>query len=108
MISEENNNIVFANQYNLPQRVLKEILILAQKHAIQKVILFGSRARGNYSERSDIDIAVYGKNFDAFYWDIKEKVHSLLSFDVVDLNKNISDELKNEIALEGVILYEKI
>ena len=25
----------------------------------------------------DIDIAVYGGDFDSFYWDIKEKVHSL-------------------------------
>lgn len=107
MISEKNSHKAIGNQFNLPQRVLKDILFLAQKHGIQKVILFGSRARGNNSERSDIDIAVYGNNFDAFYWDIKEQVHSLLSFDIVDLNTNISDELKEQITLEGVVLYEK-
>ena len=29
--------------------------------------------------RSDIDIAVSGGDFDAFYWEIKEHVHSLLT-----------------------------
>lgn len=94
-------------KYNIPDRVLKDIKIFAKTHGIQKVILFGSRARGSHTQRSDIDIAVIGGDFDAFYWDIKEKTHSLLLFDIVDLNKRISDELQNQIDKEGVILYEK-
>lgn len=57
-------------KYNLPERVIKDITVLADKHGVEKVILFGSRARGTHSERSDIDIAVSGGDFDAFYWDI--------------------------------------
>ena len=79
-----------------------------QKYSINKVILFGSRARGDNTERSDIDIAVYGGDFDSFYWDIKEKVHSLLSFDVVEADKPISEELKQEIEKDGVIIYESL
>lgn len=94
-------------KYNIPDRVLKDIEIFAKSHCIQKVILFGSRAKGNHTKRSDIDIAVLGGDFDAFYWDIKEKTHSLLLFDIVDLNKRISDELQDKIDREGVILYEK-
>ena len=67
-------------KYNLPERVIKDISKFAKKYSIEKVILFGSRARGTNTERSDIDIAVYGGDFDPFYWDIKEKVHSLLMF----------------------------
>ena len=60
--------------YNLPERVFREITMFAKKHSIQKVILFGSRARETHRERSDIDIAVYGGKFlILFYWDIKEK-----------------------------------
>lgn len=80
---------------------------ICKKYSINKVILFGSRARGDNTERSDIDIAVYGGDFDSFYWDIKEKVHSLLSFDVVEADKPISEELKQEIEKDGVIIYEK-
>ena len=70
-------------KYNLPERVLRDISSIARKHPVTKVILFGSRARGTNTERSDIDIAVYGGDFDSFYWDIKENVHSLLMFDII-------------------------
>ena len=68
---------------------------------------FGSRARGDNTERSDVDIAVYGGDFDAFYWDIREKVHSLLMFDIVEADHQISEELENEIKKDGVVIYEK-
>lgn len=93
--------------YNLPERVFREITMFAKKHSIQKVILFGSRARGTHRERSDIDIAVYGGNFDSFYWDIKENVHSLLIFDIVEADGDISEELREEIVKDGVVIYEK-
>lgn len=93
--------------YNLPERVFREITMFAKKHSIQKVILFGSRARETYRERSDIDIAVYGGNFDSFYWDIKENVHSLLIFDIVEADGDISEELREEIVKDGVVIYEK-
>lgn len=93
--------------YNLPSRVLRELTSFAQKHSITKIILFGSRARGTNTERSDIDIAVYGGNFDNFYWDVKENMHSLLMFDIVQADKPVSDELDKEIKKDGVIIYEK-
>lgn len=74
---------------------------------LRNIVLFGSRAKGNNTERSDIDIAVYGGDFDGFYWDIKEKVNSLLMFDIIQANSAISDDLKHEIEKDGVIIYEK-
>ena len=38
--------------------VIDEIKALAQVYGIQKVILFGSRARGDFHRASDIDLAV--------------------------------------------------
>ncbi|WP_295361987.1 nucleotidyltransferase family protein [uncultured Pseudoramibacter sp.] len=95
-------------QYNIPDRVRRELTKIAQDHRIEKIILFGSRARGTQRERSDIDIAVSGGDVDGFYWDVKEKIHSLLMFDIVDMNRSVSDELKEEIKRDGVILYEKV
>ena len=71
------------------------------------MILFGSRARGTHTERSDIDLAVSGGDFDAFYWDIKENADSLLMFDIVNMDDNISDDLKTEIKKDGITIYEK-
>lgn len=94
-------------KYNLPDRVLRELSSFAQKYSVTKIILFGSRARGTNTERSDIDIAVCGGNFDGFYWDVKEKIHSLLMFDIVQADSSISDELIKEIEKDGVVIYEK-
>lgn len=94
-------------KYNLPERVFYDISLFVKKHSIEKVILFGSRARGTHTERSDIDLAVSGGDFDGFYWDIQEKTHSLLLFDVIDLSQEISDELKSVLEKEGIVIYEK-
>ena len=94
-------------KYNLPDRILRELSFFAKKYSVTKIILFGSRARGTNTERSDIDIAVYGGDFEHFYWDVKEKVHSLLMFDIVQVDVAVSDELKQEIERDGVIIYEK-
>ena len=94
-------------KYNIPERVLRDISVFAKKYSINKIILFGSRARGDNTERSDIDIAVYGGDYDHFYWDVKEKIHSLLMFDIVQADELISEELKQEIEKDGVIIYEK-
>ncbi len=74
---------------------------------IQKIILFGSRARGDNCERNDIDIAVSGGDFLNFYADVQEDFPSLLSFDIINLDKKISIELQNEIKKDGVLLYSK-
>ena len=50
-------------KYNLPDWVLRKLYFFAQKYSIEKLVLFGSRARGTNTERSDIDIAVYGGDF---------------------------------------------
>ena len=42
--------------------VIEEIRELAKKYDVERVILFGSRARGDYKRCSDIDLAVYGGN----------------------------------------------
>lgn len=67
--------------------VLKDITMFAERNSVDKVILFGSRARETNTERSDIDLAVYGGDFDSFYWNINDNVNSLLSFDIIDAIK---------------------
>ena len=91
----------------IPQRIVKEISFFALKNGIDRVILFGSRAGGNCTERSDSDIALCGGDFDAFYWDVRENIHSLLTFDLVNFDSEISEELKMEVERYGVTVYEK-
>lgn len=92
---------------NIPGRVQRDISRFAEDAEVSYVILFGSRARGTNTDRSDIDLAVRGGDFNKFYWNVKEKTHTLLMFDIVDLDENVSDELAEEIRKDGVVLYEK-
>ena len=92
----------------IKEKVIREIIELAKKYQIQKVILFGSRARGDYKERSDIDLAFYGGQSSHFILDVDEETSTLLKFDIIDLAKPIREELLESIHQEGIVLYEKI
>lgn len=91
-------------------KVYKQISDFAKEFNVKKVILFGSRARGDNKPKSDIDIAVYGcVNFDGFQLKIDEELWSLLHVDIINMDsKYISDELIREINKDGRVLYEKI
>ena len=70
--------------------------------------LFGSRARGDYREKSDIDLAVYDGDFARFALDVDDETHTLLPYDIVDMNRHVDNELKESIEREGIVLYEKV
>lgn len=88
--------------------VIEEIRCLAKKHGLEKVILFGSRARGDYGRASDIDLAVCGGNIARFALDVDEETSTPLKYDVVNLDGNVQEELRQRIGREGKVLYEKI
>ena len=88
--------------------VLEEICELAKLHQVEKVILFGSRARGTFQKTSDIDLAVSGGDKTLFSLDVEEKTSTLLTYDVVDLDSAIQDNLRKAIEKEGILLYEKV
>ena len=93
---------------SIRREVLEEIINLAKKYDIDKVILFGSRARGDYKRTSDIDLAVEGGDVASFSLDVEEETTTLLKFDIVDLGRAIQEELRESIEKEGKIIYEKI
>lgn len=93
---------------NLPPRVEQDILYLARKYGVRRVILFGSRARGDNRERSDIDLAVSGGDVGEFADAVEEEAWTLLLFDVVNLDRGVSPALQAEIDRDGVVLYDEV
>ena len=90
-------------------KVYKQIEVFARECDAEKVVLFGSRARGDNLPKSDIDIAVAGcRDFGRLSYLIEERLDTLLDVDVVNLDEPLSQQLLDEIARDGVILYEKI
>ena len=96
------------NQSGIKQKVLQEIIELAVQYGLKKVILFGSRSRGDYHRTSDIDLAVSGGNIPRFALDVEEEASTLLKFDIVNLDATVQPELRKSIEQEGKVLYEKI
>lgn len=94
---------------NLDKVVLNEIIEISKKHIeIDKVILFGSRAREDNGDRSDIDLAIYCEGaISEFIEDIENNTTTLLEFDFSDM-KSVNDELFiDQVNKEGIIIYEK-
>lgn len=96
------------NSTGMKEQVIEEIKEIAREHGIETVILFGSRARGDYHRASDIDLAVCGGDIVNFALDVEEKTSTLLSFDVVDLSKSLKEEFLEAIRKDGIVIYEKV
>ncbi len=92
----------------ISQAAIAQIQSLAAKHHLEKVILFGSRARGDYSRASDIDLAVCGGNVSRFSLDVDEETATPLKYNVINLDGTVRGPLLTAIQKEGVLLYEKI
>ncbi|MBO7678069.1 MAG: nucleotidyltransferase domain-containing protein [Thermoguttaceae bacterium] len=97
-----------AAKFGLRDAVIVELRRLADCSGMERLLLFGSRARGDYRERSDIDLAAEGGRVNEFAREIEEKVPTLLMFDVIDLSRPVGEELRRTIEREGVLLYEKV
>ena len=99
---------IIIDQTGIKQQVINEICELAQKYNVEQVLLFGSRSRGDYKRTSDIDLAVKGGDIDRFALDVEEETTTLLEYDIVDMSREMQDELRQSIMREGKILYEKV
>ncbi len=98
--------------FGLSNEVIKDICGVFQKHTnINKVLIFGSRAKGNYTKGSDIDLAAIGDDISFNQlMDINIQIEDLgllYKVDVVDYNKNAGTPIGEHIDRVGLLFYEK-
>lgn len=76
---------------------------------VERVWLFGSRARGDNLRRSDLDIAVEASGADAVAWDriaqAVEQTATLLPIDLVRFDRAPPD-LKAKVLAQGRLLHD--
>ena len=96
----------FEKLSGLDRRLIDQILDVILKYTTpKKVIIFGSRARGDFKKTSDIDIAIDSEEDIDFVREIlDEEVETLLKFDVVNLRK-VNEDFKRRILEEGIVIY---
>ena len=79
---------------------------------VAKVVLFGSRARGDHHDHSDIDLAVFCDQASDEEWRQvldclrEDRIDTLLKVDCVHFERS-NAALKEHIMIEGKVLYEK-
>ncbi len=87
-------------------KAIHDIIFLNDK--IEKTIIFGSRAKGNFKKGSDIDIAIIANelSFEELL-EIKSKINELpipYKVDIIDFNKLKNHNLIEHIKRVGKIL----
>jgi predicted nucleotidyltransferase len=99
------------NKFGLLDRDIDEILsVLESFSKIKGAIIFGSRAKGNFKNGSDVDLALKGKDLDfetisKVSFELNEESRMPYRFDVLNYHSIKEPELKNHIDSVGIEFY---
>ncbi len=98
-------------KFGLSDTVINELQdVFRHYENIEKVLIFGSRSKGNYRAGSDIDLAVIGKGIDynqllSILCEIDD-LELLYSVDLLDYQKKKGTPIGDHIDRVGQIFYE--
>lgn len=89
------------------EEIYQQLSAPAQRYGARRLVLFGSRARGDFHQRSDIDLAVYGMPEDSrgAFWMEAEDLPTLLKLDIVHISPDMNPDFLQNIEKDGVTLY---
>lgn len=92
------------------EQLYSQLAALARRYGAKRLVLFGSRARGDNRNNSDIDLAVYGMPEDsrATFWMECEELPTLLKFDIVHIAADMNPAFLANIEKDGVELMAKL
>lgn len=94
-----------------PATLAKITTVLAQCPSLEKAVLYGSRAKGNYRPGSDIDLSLFGETLShAHLGQIESQLDDLMlpySFDLSLFSQIDNPDLTEHIQRVGVVFYEK-
>jgi len=97
-------------RFGLKEATINQIIsVFSQYPQIQKVLLYGSRAKGNYRNGSDIDLTLIGDVSYSQLSGIEDKIDDLLlpySFDISIFSDIDNPDLVDNINRIGVVFYE--
>jgi len=98
--------------FGLDDKVIKQISQVFKKYSqIESVVIYGSRAKGNYKHGSDIDLTFKGADLDlSVIAKISTDLDDLLlpyTFDISIYGQIDNPELLDHIARVGKIFYSK-
>lgn len=95
----------------LKKEVIDFLTEMANNPKIEKLIIFGSRACGDYDQYSDIDLAVVAPGFTKADWVMLHaraihEIRTVLRISIVNFVSN-PERLQEQICKYGVVIYEQ-
>ncbi len=105
-------NEILASELGLKDSQLEEIRAFARKYpSIEKIVVYGSRAKGNYRPGSDVDLVLVGKDLklsdQLAFWNDLEDSYQPYFFDVAILHQIQNDSLLEHIQRVGKVIYQR-
>jgi len=99
-------------KFGLADTVIKKMeSVFETNPRIEKAVLFGSRAKGNFKEGSDIDLAIKGSDFtfdDLLKLSGKlDDLNLVYKIDLLDYAKISEPDLKDHINRVGMEFYKR-
>lgn len=92
-------------KYGLNKEICDKIDIIIRKNKNYKFKIFGSRARGDFKNTSDIDIAIFENVTKEKEYEIRnefDKLDIIYKIDLVFIDNTIKKELLDSIIRDGV------
>lgn len=98
-------------KFGLPVTSIEKMsMLFAEYPQIKQVILYGSRAKGNYRPGSDIDLTIIGSLNSEELLSLENELDDLLLPQTIDISlysKIDNEALKDHIQRIGLIFYQK-
>lgn len=99
-------------KHGLPARTVEQIArVMARFPAVEKAVLFGSRAKGTHKPGSDIDLSLVGEALD---WRTVGKIYDALDdlllpyrFSLILFDRNTDPDVAAHVARAGVLVFQQ-
>ena len=99
-------------KFGLKETTIEKIsAVLAGFPQVEKAVLYGSRAKGNYKNGSDIDLTLHGKDLTLnMLYKIDEELDDLLlpyTFDLSIFERLSDPDFIDHVQRVGVVFYQR-
>jgi uncharacterized protein len=87
-------------------------MVISKRPEVEEALIFGSRAKGNYKNGSDVDIVLKGKNITrdtilSISGELNDETIMPFQFDILNFSTIKNEELIEHIKRVGELIYKQ-
>ncbi|KJS88024.1 MAG: DNA polymerase III subunit beta [Peptococcaceae bacterium BICA1-8] len=97
-------------QFGLDDKIISSIIGAIKEYKVDRAIIFGSRARGDYKKTSDIDIAISSQDMTCIELNLLrdqlDQLDIIYKLDVIHIEKLKNQEMLENIEKDGKVILQ--